>query len=513
MDSVKSDSNQHGAEPLPIIGVDRRSAVPLYRQVYEAYREAIVERRLDPGQRLPSSRALALDLGISRLPVLTAFEQLLAEGYCESRTGAGTFVATSLQLRRTAPPPEPPGLEGPAVEAPRRIAAAPPRRSLPVPSWLWLGGPASIGRVAVEHFPHALWARILARHTRAATPAVTGYGEVMGYRPLREALAGYLRAARAVRATADQILVTSGSQQALDLATRVLLEPGDAAWIEDPGYWGVQRVFEARGVRAIPVPVDEEGLDVEAGIRRSRELGLEPRAAFVTPSHQFPLGATMSASRRLQLLDWARTRGSWIIEDDYNSEYRYESQPVSSLQGMDRAARVLYVGTFSKVLFPALRTGYIVLPPDLVPHFFGERRNLDLSPPGLLQAALTDLIVEGHFARHLRKTREIYRARRGVLIEHLEATFGDSIDILGEQAGLHLTVTLEGDPPDVPIAERAAEAGLRTLPLSTLCLEAPLRGLVLGYGDTSIDEIPRVVLTLRAVIDAAGSRSFGRSKG
>jgi GntR family transcriptional regulator/MocR family aminotransferase len=496
---VESAANRQLSEPLPIAGVDRRSRVPLYRQVYDSYREAIVERRLKPGQRLPSTRALATELGISRLPVLVAFEQLLAEGYCESHTGSGTFVASSLPVEPLEPSIA--GLSEPAFEAPRRVAPGPAVRAQPGPPWLRYGGPFSIGQVSLEHFPRRVWATLVARYARSTDPAITRYPDALGYRPFREALAAYLRTARSVRCDPDQILVVSGSQQALELIARVLLEPGDVAWVEDPGYWGVRRVLETRGARALPVPIDDEGLDVEEGRRRERQRVLQGRLAFVTPSHQFPLGSTMSASRRLQLLDWARTEGTWVIEDDYNSEYRYETQPVSSLQGMDRAARVVYVGTLSKVLFPALRLGYMVLPPDLVPHFAGARRAVDIAPPTLLQAALADFLTEGHFARHLRRTRELYRERRGALIAALDATFGDAIDILGDHAGLHLTVRFEGDPPDVAIAERAGTYGLRALPLSTLCLEETCRGLVLGYGGLALEDIDQAVRDLRSAID------------
>ena len=242
----------------------------------------------------------------------------------------------------------------------------------------------------------------------------------MGSQDLRDAIATYLGAARGVRCDAQQIMVVSGSQQALELSARVRLDPGSRVWIEEPGYPLARHVLTMHAAQMIPVPVDEEGLDVEEGIKRCRNA----RAVAVTPSHQYPLGVTMSASRRFQLLDWAEASGAWILEDDYDSEYRYESKPIASLQGLDSHSRVIYIGTFSKVLFPSLRLGYIVLPPDLVDHFAAVRRAMDLGPPGFLQSVLAEFISEGHFPRHIRRTRILYAERRNVLVECLKKEFG-----------------------------------------------------------------------------------------
>lgn len=482
-----------------VIAVDRRSQKPLHRQVYEGYRDAIIERRLHPGQRLPSTRSLAAELGISRVPVISAFEQLLTEGYIESRVGSGSFVARALP----EPRPARPMVAAPAVtKRPGRRPVARIADALATGPQPWATGHGAfrLSLPALDQFPAATWARLLARHARNATRSLLGYSNALGYAPLRETLAAYLRTSRAVRCEPEQILVVSGSQQALVLCARVLLEPGEPVWVEEPGYSGACNAFLLMGARLVPVPVDDEGLDVAAGWARAPRA----RVAYVTPSHQYPLGMTMSAARRLRLLEWARSSGSWIIEDDYDSEYRYESQPVGALQGLDRDARVLYVGTFSKVLYPALRIGYLVVPPDLVDRFARVRDTLDIFAPTLPQAALTDFLGEGHYGRHLRRMRRLYAERRNTLVEALENELGDSVEVLGSQAGMHLVAQLR--PPhssDREIAERAAVLGVSALPLSTCYRERPKRqGFVLGFAGVGKLQVLEGVRKLRSVIQA-----------
>ncbi|MCP3141658.1 MocR-like pyridoxine biosynthesis transcription factor PdxR [Pyxidicoccus xibeiensis] len=482
---------------VPIISVDRRSPQPLYRQVYEAYREAIVDRRLRAGQRLPSTRSLATELGISRIPILGAFEQLLAEGYFESRVGSGTFVASTLPDE--APVPESRASVRSTVARPGRRVVSQRSALLPVAPGPWMGnwGAFRVSQPAIDHFPFQVWSTLVARHSRNPTRNLLAYGDPMGYRPFREALAEYLRTSRAVRCEAEQIMVVSGSQQALELSARVLLDPRSPVWMEEPGYAGARDVLTLAGARLVPVPVDAEGLDVSAGIARCANA----RAVYVTPSHQYPLGGTLSASRRLQLLDWAQRSGAWVLEDDYDSEYRYESLPVSALQGMDRDSRVIYIGTFSKVLYPALRIGYLVLPPDLVPRFARLRDAMDIFPPTLFQAVLTDFLTEGHFARHLRKMRLLYRERRTALVDALQREFGDMLEVLGAQAGMHLVAALPKRFKDRPLSERAAKEGLWTMPLSRCYQEEPGRhGFVLGFGSTDVERIPEAVRHLRKVV-------------
>jgi GntR family transcriptional regulator/MocR family aminotransferase len=298
---------------------------------------------------------------------------------------------------------------------------------------------------------------------------------------------------------AEQVMIVSGSQQALEISARVLLDPGNRVWVEDPGYHLARDVFALTGCHLVPVPVDKEGLDVAVGIKRCRKA----RAAFVTPSHQFPLGVTMSASRRFQLLDWAQKTGSWIIEDDYDSEYRYESLPIASLQGLDANSRVIYIGTFSKVLFPSLRLGYVVIPSDLVDRFRAIRRVIDLGPPTFYQEVLADFISEGHFARHIRRMRVLYRERRSALVDSINKELGSMVEVLGSEAGMHLTVTLPNGSRDLEIAERAARQNLWIWPLSPFYLGKVSRpGFILGFGGTAAAEIPRAVRKLRTLITA-----------
>jgi GntR family transcriptional regulator / MocR family aminotransferase len=480
-----------------MIAVDRKAAKPLQRQIYDAYRSAIVEGSLRSGQRIPSTRILATELGVSRFPVLNAYAQLLAEGYFESRVGAGTVVSNSLPDQFTATVPTA-HARGAIRSGPRTVAD----RSLSFPRlehspWLGKLGAFGVGQVAFDQFPLHVWSQLVARRCRNTNARSFHYGEQMGLLALRETIATYLRTARSLRCEADQIMIVSGSQHALELAARVLLNPGDRVWMEDPGYRLARIVFVLTGCHLVPVPVDEEGLDVTAAVKRYRKA----RAAFVTPSHQFPLGATMSASRRLQLLDWAQSSGAWIIEDDYDSEYRYEILPIASLQGLDANARVIYIGTFSKVLFPSLRLGYLVIPPDLVDRFIAMRSAMDLGPPTFYQEVLADFIRDGHFARHIRRMRVLYHERRSALVTSLNRDLGPAAEVLGSAAGMHLTVTIRNGDGDVEIAQRAAQQNLWIWPLSVSYLGKPSRqGFILGFGNAAVEEIPRAVRKLRHLL-------------
>jgi GntR family transcriptional regulator/MocR family aminotransferase len=482
---------------LPVIAVDRAAAKPMHRQIYDGFREAIVKGNLRSGQQIPSTRALASELGISRITLLNAYAQLLAEGYFESRAGAGTFVSNSLPDQLTSC--EHHAAKLPAARSGTRL---PSRRSALVPlpqsePWVYGSGAFSVGQLAFEHFPFQAWSSLLARHGRKVHAGSLNYGEPMGLRDFRETIAAYLRTARAVRCEARQIMVVSGSQQALDICARVLLDPGSRVWVEDPGYSFMRSALMLAGCDLIPVPVDGEGLDVAAGIRLCRKA----QAAWVTPSHQYPLGVTMSASRRLQLLEWARSAGAWIVEDDYDSEYRYESMPIASLQGLDRDSRVVYIGTFSKTLFPSLRLGYMVIPEDLIERFVAVRRATDLCPPNLCQAVLADFIREGHLARHIRRTRPLYAERRSALVESLRKEFGSLLEVVGGEAGMHLVAMLPDGSDDCRIAAHAAEKNLWLWPLSPAYMgTASRQGLILGFGSTKASEMPRAVSRLCSVL-------------
>ncbi|HEX5180822.1 MAG TPA: PLP-dependent aminotransferase family protein [Gemmatimonadaceae bacterium] len=486
---------------VPPVAIDARRRTPLYRQVYEWFQAAILAGQLKPGQRVPSTRQLATELGVSRIPVLGAYEQLHAEGYLETFVGAGTCVARSIPERT-------PLIGRPAARhgAVRPTNGAGPRRGSRLAGTIfqtdqsWLGNPGAfrISLPALDQFPTAVWARLVNRHARRVTRAMMAYGDPMGDRSLREAIAEYLGAARAVRCDASQIMVTTGSQQGLLVAARVLLDARDRVWVEDPAYPGARQALLAAGARMIPVPVDDEGLDVARGARAAPTA----RAVYITPSHQHPLGVTMSATRRMTLLDWASRAGAWIIEDDYDSEYRFDSRPIASLHSMDTDARVIYVGTFSKVLFPALRLGYVVVPKDLIPAFSAMRDAFDVFSSTLYQAVVSDFIREGHFARHIRRMRMVYMERRQALVDALREEVGDGLEVIGAAAGLHLAVMLPRGMSDEAVARRAAARSILVTPLSGCYFKRPARGgLILGYGGVTSHEIREGVKKLAQCVD------------
>jgi GntR family transcriptional regulator/MocR family aminotransferase len=481
----------------PLILVDQRSKKPLHRQIYEAYRAAILNRHVHPGQQIPSTRGLTSELGISRLPILNAYSQLLAEGYLEARPGAGTFVSSTLPEHSTT-------IQHAGISANKSSSGHRPvsRRSSVLPRYnlpprIFGRGAFSVGQIPTEEFPFRIWSKLIMRCTRNVQTAALHYSDPMGSETFRETIADYLRTSRGVVCDARQILIVSGSQQALEIASRVLTDSGDDVWIEEPGYPLAWQVFKMAGCRLIPVPVDEEGLNVSAGHRRSRKA----RVVYTTPSHQYPLGVTMSASRRLQLLDWAQRSGSWIIEDDYDSEYRYDNKPIASLQGLDRHARVVYVGTFSKTLFPSLRVGYLVVPLDLLERFVAVRHAMDIFPSQLYQAVLTDFIQEGHYARHIRRTRLTYCERRNALVDALRHECPE-VKVLGEDGGMHLVATLPKGIHDGQISERASLEKLWLWRLSPCYLDRTRsrQGFILGFGSTTAHEIPKAVHRLRSLI-------------
>jgi GntR family transcriptional regulator/MocR family aminotransferase len=462
------------------------------QQLGELLRTAILAGQLGAGFRLPSTRGLAAELGVSRNTVLLAYDQLVAEGYVEGRTGSGTRVTavlpeTLLQApafgsmgkaaRRPTPTPIGPSQRGAVVAA---APSMPGAAGIGAGEWL---RPFRPGVPALDVFPTALWARLVARHARRSLPNLLVYQDPAGHRPLREAIAAYLGVSRGVHCTADQVIVVAGGQGGLDLAARVLLDPGDAAWVEDPGYLGARGALLAAGARLVPVPVDNQGLDVTDGEAR----GPEARLAYVTPSRQLPLGMAMSLRRRLALLAWAARTGAWIVEDDYDGEFRYAGRPLPALQGLRPDGRVIYVGTFSKVLFPALRLGYVVVPPELVAAFIAARRFVDGHPPALEQAALADFLAEGHFPRHLRRMRTLYAARAEALVAAASRELTGLLDVRAPGAGMHLVGWLPAGVDDRVAAREAAACGIATLPVSSFAIEPLARGgLLLGFA--AVDE-------------------------
>ena len=495
---------------LPHLPLDRNAGIPLHRQIYEGLRRAILDGALRPGQRVPSTRVLAVELEVSRLPVLTAYDQLLHEGYLEGRVGAGTFVSVAipddalrsvpLAGRGRATPAERPARRQ-APRAATGIATPPTARGseLPAPRSRDEGGlrPFRVSLPALDQFPHATWSRLVARHAHALSPEHMAYGDPAGLQPLRAAIAEHLRSARAVRCEAEHVLVVSGSQAALRLCATVLLARGDRVAIEEPGYPLARAALGASGSELAPVAVDDEGIDITA----LRALGSRVRAAYVTPSHQYPLGVSMSAARRLALLDWAARRSAWLIEDDFDSEYRYVSRPLGALQGIDTYGRVIYVGTFSKVLFPALRVGYIVVPPSLWQAFVEAREAFDIFSPTLYQLALADFLREGHFARHLRRMRALYLRRREALLDGLARHCEGRLTLHNADAGIHATTFLRAGVRDIDAVERMAERGLTATALST-CYAGSVRrsGLLLGFGGSTESRITRATRTLGEIL-------------
>lgn len=396
------------------LALDPAAESPLFRQLYVALRQSILAGVLTPGLQLPASRSLAEELGVSRNTVLNAYQQLLAEGYLEGKMGSGTYVPRTLpeemmQVRHAAgrprsAPPKRSGLSRRGELLAKTASTI--ARSSGIPR------PFRPGIPALDAFPFAIWMRLMTRHYRRPPRAALSYDSAAGHVPLREAVAAHLGPARAVRCDPKQVHITTGSQQALDLIARLLLDPGNAAWIEEPGYPGARAALEGQGIRLTPIPVDQDGLDVAAGIARCPQA----RLVYVSPSHQYPLGVTLSLPRRFALLDWARRAGAWIVEDDYDSEFRYSGRPLAALQGLDCDDRVLYVGTFGKTLFPSLRLGYLVVPSHLTDVFAAARGAIDRQTATLPQAVVADFINEGHFTRHIRRMRTLYRERQETLL-------------------------------------------------------------------------------------------------
>jgi len=432
-------------------------------QVHAGLRAAILGGRLAAGLRLPSSRTLAAQLGLRRNAVITAYEQLLSDGLAEARTGAGTYVA---------------------AQVPRVPAAAAP---LPAPLPAATRKPFAIGQTHVDAELRNRLGRALRRRLAAAGPAELGYGDPRGDEEIRAAIAGHLAATRGVACDPGCILVTSGTQQALRLCAETLLRPGDAVWMEDPGYPSARRIFEAVGARPVPVPVDAAGLDAEEGRRRAAA-----RAAYVTPSHQFPTGVAMSMARRIALLDWAREAEAWVLEDDYDSEFRYAGPPLTALAGIDGHGRVIYIGTFSKTLFAGLRLGFVVLPPTLLARITAARAVSDRFPPALLGGAVAELITEGGFAAHIRRMRSRYRAARDLVADTLAHASGGLLRVAIPDQGLHLLALLPpGLPPGAAPQIRAA-AGIEAWLLSeTRMVQAGPDGFVLGFSGYALPALKR----------------------
>lgn len=441
---------------------------PVIRQVYDQVRDAIHAGALKPGGRLPSSRDLAGRLGVARASVVAAYDQLLAEGYAEGRTGSGTFVSKDLSgVLDILPTAEP------APQRPADLRAA-PLTNMPPPS----DQTFSNGRTLMDARALDAWAASTRRALRNLSPAHFGYSEPAGDARLRSAVADYLRAARGVVCEPEQVVITTGAQHAVDLSIRLLLRSGDQAWLEDPGYAFTRHALTAAGAEVVPVPVDRSGLIVQAGV----DAAPTAKAAFVTPSHQYPLGVALSMGRRLELIAWARQAGAWILEDDYASEFRYAGAPLASLQGLDGGERVIYIGTLNKALFPGLRLGYLVAPRALVEPFAALRRLADRQPPSITQAIALDFMESGQFAAHIRRRRLAYKAQRDALAEALDRRLGHVLEPDVPDQGMHLIAYFRDGRCDVEAEALAAARGVVARAITPLHqVLTPRPGLLLGF--------------------------------
>jgi GntR family transcriptional regulator/MocR family aminotransferase len=451
--------------------LDRGSGTPLTRQIYMQVRAAVLSGALGPGTRVPSSREMATQLGVARTSVVAAYEHLLAEGYIESRRGSGTFISGELDGLASRPAtPRAAKRSAPIVtraftDFERSNAQSEPR-------------PFNTGRTLIDARTAETWRTLTHRAVRILGANALGYSDPAGLIELRQSICDYLRAARAVRCEPDQIIVTAGTQQAIDIAIRVLLEPGDDVWVEDPGYPLTYAQLELAKVKPHPIPVDVQGLLVSAG----RRAAPRARAAFVTPSHQFPTGVALSMARRLELLAWARQSDAFVIEDDYTSEFRYSGPPLASLQGLDDTERVIYVGTLNKALFPGLRIGYAVVPRALLQAFIGARYLIDRQPPTLQQTVTAEFMQQGHFAAHIRRMRHLYREQRDALATTLQKRALDWLDVAVPDQGMHLVAYLRGGLSDLNVEAAAQSEGIMVRAISRFYRRArPRAGLMLGF--------------------------------
>ncbi len=480
---------------------------PKYWQLYWQIRQQILQGDLQPGSRLPTCRALAQQAGVARVTVETALAQLQAEGFVVSRVGAGTFVAQDLPATAVSPTAAPfapifSSWGQRVLTTPERIAAAPLRDESQDGGETAVGGEIdfSLGRTYSHGFPYDIWRRLLARYLSTDDILLARHASVAGFMPLRQAIAERLAQMRGVRGDPGQIVIVSGAQQTLDILSRLLLQPGDGVVVETPGYQDAFQLFRVNGARLLPMPVDEAGLPVEAIPPDARA-----RMLFVTPSNQFPRGGSMSLARRLALLQWAQVQQAVVIEDDYDGELRYDGRPLSALQGLDESGHVVYLGTFSKVLFPALRLAYVVLPAALRDPFLRAKRLIDRGAPTLMQAAVADFIREGHFDRHLRHLRQEYGARRQALVTALANYLGEQVHYAQDAAGLHVMVYLNEALNEREVVRMAAVHGVRVYPGEFYHLQRPFPpSILLGFSGLAEEEIAEGVRRLASAVRAAG---------
>jgi GntR family transcriptional regulator/MocR family aminotransferase len=496
-------SKQTSAVPFLMVSLDPSSPLPLYQQIYNELRQAIVSGRLAAGTQVPATRVLAAELGISRSTVITAFEQLLFEGYLEGRVGLGTYVAhvlpeEALQVPAPLVPPNAAPIKAPRLsQYAQRLRDVMKRKPLEAPL-------ASLrafrpGLPAIEVFPFDIWLRLAAECFHEHTADLLATADPIGYLPLRETIAAHLRLTRAVRCEPEQVFIAMGALHAEYLAILILLNPGEKLWLEDPGDFQLRSLLQGAGIHAIPVPVDQEGIHVATGITRSPEA----RMALVTPSHQHPLGFQMSLERRKDLLSWAYREEAWILEYDSGYEYRYRGYPLPSLQSLDNRSQVIYAGDFSQALLPSLPLSYLVVPPQLVEAFTATRILGGWIPPLLEQIILDKFLRAGHFVRHLRRMRALYAQRQQVLLKAACQELNDLLRVDEQDSGIHVIGWLGKKARDEQaVIQRAAEAGISLMPLSAYRFtptDEPA-GIVLGYAGVSETEIWDGVHRLKAIL-------------
>lgn len=488
-----------------VIQVEASGDRPKFWQLYWQIRQGILQGELPPGSRLPTCRTLAQQVGVARVTVQAALAQLQAEGFVVSRVGAGTFVAHSLPATAVSLTPTPfvPTFSSwgqRVLAAPDRAAAVQLRDESGDGGGTAVGGEIdfSLGRTYSHSFPYDLWRRLLARYLSTDDIILARYGSVAGFSPLRQAIAERLAQMRGVRCTPEQVVIVSGAQQTLDILSRLLLQPGDGVLVETPGYQDAFQLFRVNGARLLPMPVDGTGLPVEA-----IPPDMRARMLFVTPSNQFPRGGSMPLARRLALLQWAQAQQALVIEDDYDGELRYDGRPLSALQGLDEGGHVVYLGTFSKVLFPALRLAYVVLPPALLDPFLRAKRLTDRGAPTLMQAAVADFIQEGHFDRHLRHLRQEYGARRQALVRALDKYLGGKVRYAQDAAGLHVMAYLDEAFDERELVRAAAVQGVRVYPGEIYQVQRPFPpSILLGFSGLEEREIAEGVRRLARAMQA-----------
>jgi len=470
----------------------KRNGEPFFRQVYRGMRQAILNGTLHAGERLPSTRDLAEQLGISRTVVLLAYEQLLAEGFIAGRGGSGTYVSEGLARNAAQGPRRQAKVRlsrfGNAASGSMATVNTPlPRPVAPRYNFIY-------GRSDLETFPFALWRRLLLRQARKGSTRQFDYGSALGNAELRAAICAHLRRARAVVCDPSEVIVVNGSQQGLDLVMRVLVERGDPVAIENPHYDGIREALRVAGARLRAVPVDREGID-------PARLPDDARMVFVTPSHQFPTGAILPLERRLALLQWARRRNAVIVEDDYDGEFHYGGRPLESLQGLDREGRIVYIGTFSRTVFPALRIGYLIAPPSLVGAFTAAKWLSDLHSATLEQQTLAEFITSGMYERHLRRLRKRNAARRAALLEAVEKYLGDRVTVTGEGAGAQVMLWPREKLSEETVSAEAAKKGVGIYGIAHCYLKKPSRpGFLLGYARLTEREIREGIRLLGEVL-------------